>query len=358
MPRDTDTMNIPHADTSYQTFCDLVGGYRLFAVMREAVASGVVDRLDDGACSRDALLAATGLQPDAGARFISLLVSAGLLTEADGSLSLAPFSRAYLSRTSAVSQRAVLAFEPLLMENWQQLGTVLRQGQGALIREQPPEEYRQRLERYQEAMAAAARVRGPELWAALPPLPERGTIIDIGAGDGSYLRAFLARHPRWQGFGCDLADVCARAATSGLPDNLSFYPVNILAEQELADLVAAHCGSADLLLFSNLCHCYSPAENAALLQRTAPLLAEGGLLVIHDFFRDANPAGALYDLHMLVNTCSGRCYSVAETVALLQQAGCGDYRVVPLPSGSLAIVASRSPHSDGIMKPAGQVPAL
>lgn len=335
-------MKILPTDNSYRTFCQLTSGYRMFCVMVEAVRCGIIDRLDEGAVAAFDLLAATNLQPEEGGRFIALLVNVGLLEEYDGQLYLSSFARTYLSRPSASSQRQVLAFEPLLMANWGQLGTVLQKGQGALIREQTTDGYRERLQLFQQAMTETARVRSRELWDSLGPLPERGTIIDIGAGDGSYLREFLARHPRWQGIACDLADVCAQVAAAAIPENLSFYPCNILAQEELAALVAKHGGRADLLLFSNLCHCYSPAENEAILGQAGALLGEEGLLIVHDFYRDANSFGALYDLHMLVNTYNGRSYTVAETAAMLASAGFKHNRVIELPSCSLAMVGSRN----------------
>jgi predicted metal-binding protein len=228
------------------------------------------------------------------------------------------------------------------MENWGRLGDVLREGQGTLIREQLPEEYHQRLELFQGAMSEAAIVRSRELWDALTDLPERGTIIDIGAGEGTYLREFLARHPLWRGIACDLPDVCQQAANGSIPHNLSFHPCNILERQELDGLVTKYRARADLLLLSNLLHCYSPDENRALLQQAGEMLAAEGLLVVHDFYRDANSFGALYDLHMLVNTYNGRSYTTAETAALLGGAGFPHYSVVELPSSSLALVASRT----------------
>jgi predicted metal-binding protein/2-polyprenyl-3-methyl-5-hydroxy-6-metoxy-1,4-benzoquinol methylase len=335
-------MKILPSDNSYRTFCELANGYRLFRVLSEAVNSGVIDLLEQEARSISELLATLALEPEAGQRFICLLVNVGLLEEYGASLSLSRFSRTFLSRQSASSQRHVIQFEPLLMDTWSHLGTLLHDGQGALLREQTPQGYRERLELFQHAMGEAARVRSRELWDAITLLPPGGTIIDIGAGDGTYLREFLARQPEWQGIACDLEDVCTESATSALPDNLTLYPCNILDPQELARLVATWRGKADLLLFSNICHCYGPEENRNLLQQTAPLLAPDGLLVVHDFFRDANSYGAMYDLHMLVNTYNGRCYSVTETAGLLQSAGFPHYTVVDLPSDSLALVASRT----------------
>ncbi|HEY5521909.1 MAG TPA: methyltransferase, partial [Desulfuromonadaceae bacterium] len=107
-------------------------------------------------------------------------------------------------------------------------------------------------------------------------------------------------------------------------------------------LVARHRATVDLLLFSNICHCYSQDENRTLLGQAAELLTDEGLLVVHDFFRDANSFGALYDLHMLVNTYNGRSYTTAETAALLGSAGFPHHSIVELPSNSLALVATRT----------------
>lgn len=334
-------MKILPSDNSYATFCALTGGYRMFRVMAEAVNTGIIDRLDEGDCTLAELVAATKLQPDEGGRFIALLVAVGLVEHYDGRLSLSRFSRTFLSRMSPASQRHVIEFEPTLMANWNRLGDVLHDGQGSLIREQSDDDYRERLQLFQQAMSEAAAVRSRELWDALSDLPERGTIIDIGAGEGTYLREFLTRHPLWQGVACDLPDVCTQAATGLIPDNLTFHPCNILDRQELDALVARYRAAADLLLFSNLCHCYSPDENRILLRQAGEMLTADGLLVVHDFYRDSNSFGALYDLHMLVNTYNGRGYTTAETAALLGDAGFPHHSIMELPSRSCVLVASR-----------------
>lgn len=336
------------SDHSYRTFCDLTSGYRMFCVIAEALRSGVIDLLEEGERSVEELLQVTALLPEEGRRFIALLVNIGLLEQYDERLYLSRFSRSYLSRSSATSQRHVLEFEPLLMENWRKLGVVLHEGQGALVREQSPDEYRERLQLFQQAMTEAAQVRSRELWDAVTLLPEQGTIIDIGAGDGAYLREFLARHPEWHGIACDLPDVYARVVAQSVPENLTLHPCNILDRQELAGLVAGYRAKTDVLLFSNICHCYGPAENEALLRQAGELLAEDGLLIVHDFFRDANSFGALYDLHMLVNTWNGRSYSTDEIAAMLQNSGFGHTVAIELPSRSLAMVATRNTPYQGL----------
>jgi predicted metal-binding protein len=77
------------------------------------------------------------------------------------------------------------------------------------------------------------------------------------------------------------------------------------------------------------------------LKQAGEMLKQDGLLVVHDFYRNANSFGALYDLHMLVNTFNGRSYTTAETAAMLQSAGFTNNVTIELPSSSLALVATR-----------------
>ncbi|OGT97340.1 MAG: hypothetical protein A2X80_09450 [Geobacteraceae bacterium GWB2_52_12] len=335
-------MKISPADNSYATFCDLTTGYRFFCLLREACNAGVIDRVAEHAYTTKKLVEQCALQPEEGLRFIESLVNMGLLERYDGQLYLSRFAATYLASASPLNQRHVLEFEELLMENWGRLGTVLREGQGSLLKEQPQEEYQRRLKLFQGAMAEAARVRSRELWKALPEVPKSGLIIDIGAGDGSYLREFLECHPGWQAIACDLPDVCTAAQSGSTHPNLRWHPINIMEAHELGQFVEEQRGQASLVLLSNLIHCYSAAENRNLLTALVDLPSEEGLLIVHDFYTDGNATGAMYDLHMLVNTFNGRCYTMDETADLLQQAGFHHHTVLELPSRSHAVVATRT----------------
>jgi len=338
-------MQINPVDTSYRTFCELIGAYRMFYVTQSALTSGIIDLLDkeEGTTSNE-IISRLGLKEDEGNRFLALLDHAGLLVSSPTQWCLSPFSKTYLSRSSYYSQRNSLAFEPLLMENWRQLGTILQEGQGALIQEQPQKQYLERLQLFHHAMAEAARVRSKELWDAVAPLPEQGTIIDLGAGDGTYLRAFLQRHPRWCGVLCDLPDVCERVAPQSASENFTLFPCNLLHQKEVDALIGEYRGTAGVVLLSNLYHCYAPDENRTLLQQIAQLVNNSGLLIVHDFFRDANNFGAMYDLHMLANTLNGRTYSISETCSIVANAGFSYTKTIELPSFSLALVASCTLH--------------
>jgi 5-hydroxybenzimidazole methyltransferase len=332
-------MKILPSDDSYATFCDLVSGYRMLSVITQAVNTGVIDAVGEHDCTFDQLLETTGLKPEEGRRFAALLVSVGILEQYDSRLYLSRFSRKYLLGSSPLSQRHVLEFENVLMDKWQGLGVVLSEGQGSRLADLPPEEYLNRLSLFQKAMGEAARVRSRELWDAFPPLPEMGLIIDAGAGDGAYLREFLGRYPGWRAVACDLQDVSALSGADADASAITRHSCNLADPDACDDFVARYGNTASVLLLSNFIHCYSEAENVAMVRRLTGLLRGDGILVIHDFCRDGNSFGAMYDIHMMVNTYNGRTYSFDETVRLLCSAGMADSRILELPSRSHAVVA-------------------
>jgi hypothetical protein len=331
-------MRIAPDDNSYGTFCSLVNGYRQLAVIMAAVDCGIIDAVAAGPCRRERLLATTGMKPAEGERFVSLLVSAGILRETEWGLALSRFSATYLSRSSELSQRGVLDFERLLQGRWGRLDELLVSGQGSVVEQHPPGEYRHRLGLFHRAMHGAAAVRSEELWEAVGSLAPEGLIVDAGAGDGTYLNGFLSRNPGWRALACDLEDVLAAVVAT---DRLSTHPCNLLDPGERREFVAGHRGGADLLLLSNFIHCYGRGEVAVMLSDLGELIAPDGLLVVHDFFTDGNGFSALYDLHMLVNTYNGRTYTFAETEEMLAGAGFTIHRRLELPSHSHALVARR-----------------
>lgn len=332
-------LRIAPSDGSYKTFCDILTGYRLASVITQAVKTGIIETVGPDGCSEADILEATGMRTEEGGRFLALLVRNGILERYDEQLYLSQFSRKYLYRDSASNQLDVLEFEQILADNWNSLDTILNKGQGALTADKSAEEYASRLNLFQSAMHEAAIVRSKELWDAFPPLADKGVIIDVGAGDGTYLKEFLARHPHWQAIACDLAEVVAQIKD----EHITRQACNLLDAEELKAFITLNKGTASIVVVSNIIHCYSRQENTALLEQLKEIVHQDGLLVIHDFFTDGNSFGALYDLHMMVNTYNGRAYSFDDTVQMLAEAGFSHANVIELPSYSHAIIASRQP---------------
>ncbi|MDU0459188.1 MAG: DUF2284 domain-containing protein [Geobacteraceae bacterium] len=333
-------MKIPPSDGSYRTFCDIITAYRMAETIKRAVSLGIIETVGNLGCAAEEIIAASGMLATEGERFLALLVNVGLLEKYSGIYCLSLFSRRYLLNSSGSGQLHVLEFESLLIGKWSTLDTILLQGQGSSVPDdQSQAAYRQRLSLFQKAMHEAAVIRAKELWDALPHIPETGVILDIGAGDGTYLREFTARNPRWQAVACDLGDVLSGVTEPGI----TTHACNLLDQAELERFASIYADSASIVLMSNLIHCYSPVENGRLFEKVAGILRRDGLLVVHDFFSDGNGFGAIYDVHMLLNTHNGRTYSFDESIRMLNGAGFLHTGVIELESYSHAILAEREP---------------
>ena len=93
----------------------------------------------------------------------------------------------------------------------------------------------------------------------------------------------------------------------------------------------------DLVLLSNLMHCQGWEETTVLLGQAAALTKPQGQVLVHDFFSDDSPFGALYDLHMLLNTYNGRTYSGGELEKMARSQGLMMASRRQLPSGSALV---------------------
>jgi hypothetical protein len=128
-----------------------------------------------------------------------------------------------------------------------------------------------------------------------------------------------------------------------MTDRLSWCACNLLATGPSQFDAIGDC-SCDLVLLSNIIHCQGTAETELLLSRAAAKAADRGLLVVHDFFSDTGWRGALYDIHMMLNTYNGQTYTQEEIVIMAASLGFTGHTHLRLPSGTTALTFVR--HKD------------
>lgn len=339
-------MKISPSDGTYRTFCDLLTSYRLATAVRQSVKSGIIELIGKSGRSQSEIISASGLRINEGQRFLDMLVNTGVLEKYSELYYLSRFSRKFLYSQSEFCQLDVIEFEQILLEKWCGLDSVLVQGQGN-VAVQAASSYQQRLDMFHGAMRGAATIRARELWEAIDKLPDFGVIIDVGAGDGSYLNEFLKRHPGWKAVACDLEGVLAKIDNR----DISTYSCNLIEQGELETFTDVHRDTASVVLLSNVIHCYSNLENRAILESIGHILKSGGLLIVHDFFTNGNAFSSIYDIHMMVNTYNGQTYSFDETRMMLTQAGFQHTELIELQSYSHAMLATRNPGNMGYSDP-------
>jgi len=340
-------LTLPHEERSFLAFSDLLTGYRLSSALLLAHDAGVFEAIGREGREAPELCAGLGWEPVYGERFLACLGSLGLLRQEGGRYRLSPLAQRYLWSGSPDYQGRTLAFEQQLRQSWDQLAATLHAGHRTFAtNDKSPEELRQALGTYLGAMDEAARIRAGELWEAVPITAARGTLLDVGTGSGAFLVDFLERHPGWRAVFCDLPEVVANQALhrrlTALEDRIQGCGCNLLADGP-SDFDTIPDTSCDLVLLSNLIHCQGEVETDRLVCKAAAKTTECGLLVIHDFFSDTGWRGALYDIHMMLNTYNGKTYPRQEVLAMAATRGFYYSRTRQLASGSTALVLARHP---------------
>ena len=327
----------PKTSGTFLDFSDLLTGYRLSEMLLTIEESGLFALLGPDGATASAICRHTGWHGEYGGRFLQCLCGLGLLQMEDDRYIPSLFTRQFLL-PGLEYQGTTLAFEQKLRRNWQSLNaTLIAGGRVTGTAEKSAAELRQARALYLGAMDEAAAIRAGELWQTLADLPEQGVLLDIGAGAGTFLAAFLSRHPGWSAIYCDLPEIACNEKLHprlhGLHHRLRWCGCNLL-DPEASAFATIGEQSADLVLLSNLIHCQGLEETTRLLAKAAAKASRNGLIIIHDFFSDRGWRGALYDLHMMINTINGRTYRTSEIIEIMALLGWTHHTARQLPSDS------------------------
>ncbi|WP_319587582.1 methyltransferase [uncultured Desulfobulbus sp.] len=330
----------------FLAFSDLLTGYRGSAVLMLAHESGLFDLLASQGGFAEEICAAIGWDLEYGRRFLDCLCQLGFLGKEENRYGLSPEAKPYLERHSPHSLRRTLDFEQQLRLSWSQLDATLKTG-GRIFAagDKSPEELHQARIRYLGAMDEAAGVRAAEVWQCCPGLPPSGIMLDLGAGSGAFIAEFLRRNPEWSAIFCDLPEIIAseelHRRLTPWRERVTWCGCNLL-DKESSDLDRIPDRDCDLVLLSNVLHCQGTEESLLILRKAVSKTSAQGLLIVHDFFADTDWRGALYDLHMMLNTYNGKTHRQDDIIDAASRCGLGSHRTRQLPSGSTLLAFARA----------------
>ncbi len=183
---------------------------------------------------------------------------------------------------------------------------------------------------FSKSFTAAMDCRGNYLggvMARMLDLSAHRKVLDIGGGSGIYACSLVAHHPHLRACVFEQRPV-DRIATKCIEERGFSVQVEVATGDMFKDPLPVDC---DVHLFSNVLHDWGVKEVRELLGISRKAIPDGGLLIIHDAFINADKTGPLpvaeYSA-LLMHSTQGKCYSIAEYAALLQDAGfqAGDYR--------------------------------
>ncbi|MEL7536705.1 MAG: methyltransferase [Pseudomonadota bacterium] len=318
------------ARRSARRLFDLIGGFVSSQVLAACLELDLLEALRDGPRPCAALAEATGIAPE---RFAVLAEAAAVigLVEFDGreQIRLGELGAMLLGNPSLpdmIRHHAVFygdladpvallrgQTEPALARFWPYAG-----GGGAGVGADAASAYT-------ELMAATQPMVSTQVLRAVP-LGGYRHIMDLGGGNGAFLRAVAERHQTPRLSLVDLPAVCSLArrslADAGLGERIAIRPADFLADELPRD--------ADLMTLIRIVHDHDDAAVQGLFSRIHAALPPGGQLLIAEPMRATPGAplfGGVYFSFYLMAMGSGRPRRPDEIVEMLTKAGFRDCRL-------------------------------
>ncbi len=296
--------------TAYWQSATLIAAVRLklFTALAEgpAGADEVARRIDADPVATDALLAA--------------LVPLELVRKDGTVYANTPLAEQFLVEGKPQHLGPALLYNGDVYPLWAELHEVVRAGKANT----PPSAYLgddvQRTRNFVYGMHYRALGVGQAV-AQVVDFSGRTRLADVGGGPGTYSALLTQRTPGLHADVLDLPAVVEIAteivASMGASERVSCHPFDYTSD-ELP-------GRYDAALLSGVLHREQPARVQEVLRKVAAAMEPGGVLYISDVMLDDARTGPLFAtmfaLNMRVLAHDGRCHSVAEQSAWLEDAG-------------------------------------
>lgn len=334
-PTDADPANL---------IVDIIGGLSRFAALAVLADLGAADHLRDrGPLTPTELAVRCGADASALGRVLRELASVGVVASAsDGRYALTP-AGATLCTDGSMRAGVLMNAHPTFRYGMDQLPTTVRQGRSAFadhyggmyecLRDDAE------LSRLFDAYMYSRAVPLIEAAASLHDYGGIGTLVDVGGGNGHYLRAILPRYPELRAVLFDVDHVIAAAreaiADAGLAERCECVAGNFFADVP---------PDGDAYLLSSVLHNWSDEACVRILQNVRKAMAPGGRVLILEYVLpdgDAPHVGKDIDMRMLALFTDAPERSRHEYAELLAQADLRIHDVTDLPNDG-SIVDARA----------------
>jgi predicted metal-binding protein len=329
---------------------DLATGYWFSEALFTAVEMDLFSLIGAEGVTVDELSRALDADPRGLERYLHALEKMGLVTSSGTHYFNTKLSDEYLVCGKELYQGDSILWRKYLHPGWQGMQACLKEGGRVdYAGQDSPSERIGRIEKYIRAMDNVAKVKARELVTFFVDRPVAGEVLDVGAGSGAIVAAFLESFPTARAVFLDLPDVLGFTrefmARRELDNRTRYCPANILEPWQV------NKQGFDLVILSNILHAYSEEELPHILRSAAACLSGSGILLIHDFFLEHCPEkAALSDLNMFINTHNGRVFEGKSVREQLRGLGLFCTDLVPLKSDTAALFAAREESSLGSLR--------
>jgi SAM-dependent methyltransferase len=301
---------------------ELGAAYRESKILLVAVAYNLFDHLEEPR-SAEELASTIKAQPEALELLLNALVALGFIEKTGDRYRNSPEASRYLVSSSSDYLGYWLKHANRGFAKWAKL-------EEAIFWHAPEEEDRLA---FLLALDSIAAKRAYELARAVN-LEGKRSLVDLGGGSGAYAIAFAQRY-RLAATIVELPETAS--ATREILKRKGVAGIRVLE----ADFLRDDFGKGyDAALVSNIIHFLSEEDNRTLFRRVYDALAEGGVVIVHDYILDdskvAPREAAIFALHMLLSS-EGRTYSWSEVEAWLREAGFKQFERIELSESRVVV---------------------
>lgn len=321
----------PVARRRAQALFDLSAGFVYSQVAYACVTSGLLERLGKGPSTVADLADEIDLPPPAAERLLRAAVALKLAERCgDGRYALGTEGAAL---RGAPGVAAMIEHHALLYADLADPLALLRRGGGGghlsgywpYAEGEQGEGDAEAAGAYSALMSASQAMVAAQLLDAYPIVRHR-RLLDLGGGDGTFLRAVAARAPKLELSLFDLPLVAARAGERFAAEGLR---VAVTGGSFFGDALPQ---GADMMSLVRILHDHDDDRVMVLLKAVREALPPGGTLLVAEPMagtRGAERMGDAYFGLYLLAMGSGRPRTVREIQAMLRTAGFAQSRRVP-----------------------------
>jgi hypothetical protein len=311
------------ADSTARTMLELMTGAWTTQALHVAARLGIADHLRDRPRTTSELAALTGADHDALDRLLRYLAGIGILDHEDDAVRLSPHGQLLRTDVPGSMHALALLYGGLFYRSFGALDHAVRTGENAFehVFGRPPFDY---LAEHPEAARTfdLAMAAGESFFAAAAAAVDfagAGVVVDVGGGAGHLLAHVLTAQAHLRGVLFERPHVLAAARRT-----LAAHGCLDRCELVAGDFMERIPGGGDVYLLSRILHDWPDEQCRTILDNCRASMQAGGRLLIIERPIPANGAAGLaraWDIHMLVNTSSGRERTHAQYRDLLAATG-------------------------------------
>ncbi|MEM1263343.1 MAG: methyltransferase [Pseudomonadota bacterium] len=336
------------ARRSARRLFDLIGGFVASQVLAAVLELKLLARLQRGTASADVLARECAIPPERFRVLVDAAIVIGLFdSDSDGNVSLGELgamlvgnpSLPELIRHHAVFYRDLA--DPVGLLRQPERATELGEFWAYAAADKPNDFDVNAASDYTALMAATQPMVSEEILRSFR-FDGVSHVMDVGGGNGAFLRAVQAQHPRLDLSLVDLPPVCSLARRAfdeaGLGRSVRLCPADFLAD-ELPR-------GADLITLVRIVHDHGDDAIRGLFARILAALPDGGRLLIAEPMLATPSApmfGGVYFSFYLLAMGSGRPRRPDEIVEMLTNAGFRsvEWRRTAVPMVAQVLIASK-----------------